>query len=116
MPPEVRAVCPLEFAEHAAGLCHQAALVTVGEFRRHVLERHPGHFDHFEILIAQDTRFVEHEEVMDRLMDPVVFNGEPEVDDSEWFDYGRLDARLLEDLAQGGLLDGFTLFHVTLRK
>ena len=53
---------------------------------------------------------------MHRLMDPVVFNGEPEVDDSEWFDYGRLDARLFEDLAQGGLLDGFALLHVTLRK
>ena len=92
----------------------QLALVGVGKSGGQLLQRHPGHLADLDVFVGELAAEEPHQVMVHGLVHPSALGDEPVVDAAERGQHGALDTGLLRDLADGGLLGGFTEFDVAL--
>ena len=100
--------------EHRGGALDQPSLVGVGQPRRQVSQRHPGHLGDFHVRVGEFPPEGTQQEMVHRLVDPAVFSDEPVVDAAQGCHYRAVDSGLLSYLAHGRLLHRLAVLDVAL--
>ena len=104
----------VQLVDQLPGHLGEPAFVGVGQPRRQLLQRHPGHLADFDVLVGELAAEKAHQIVVHRLVHATALGDEPVVDAAERGQHTALDAGLLGDLPDRGLLGGFTELDVAL--
>src|SRR5256714_8870355 len=99
--------------EYRGGALHETALIGVGQPRRQVSQRYPGHLCDLIIGIGQLAADRAQQEGGHRLVDAAVFSDEPVVDAAPCGHHGAIAPGLLRHLTHRSLLHCLALLDLT---